>query len=387
MTLGAVTPREGRTFTDRVSGATVHQLTDWHAHSHHLYFTNDGLWDGGRRLVIASERHNAPNLYSVELETGELTQLTDFRPEEPGRLQRTFVNPARGEAYIAVGKTVVAVNLRTLERRTLYECEEGFRLGNFSCTADGALLCVDVTEDLSGRIHMDLGHGYVGFAEYHAAGPTCRIVGVPTVGGATGVLHEEPRWISHVNTSPTRPDMLTFCHEGPWDKVEQRMWTLEISSGCVRPLRPQTPDEAIGHEYWLADGRRVGFHGHKALGGRQVHRFGVIGFDGGNHREWDFPHGSTHFHSLDETLLVGDGGRDEPHLLLWRLQGGGYEGPRILAWHRCSFHTQRQHAHPRMFRDAAGRTRVVFAADPNGYASVYIADVPEFESLPARDAE
>ena len=35
-----------------------------------------------------------------------------------------------------------------------------------------------------------------------------------------------------------------------------------------------------------------------------------------------------------------------------------------------------------MFAGPDGEPRIVFTADPQGYGNVYIADVPEFESLP-----
>ncbi len=379
MATGDTTPAEGEVLHDPETNARTCRLTDWHAHSHHLYFTNSGLWDGGRRLLIGSHRNNARNFHSVELESGEITQLTDFPPGAGANLLSGFLNPVREEAYFVRAGAVWALDLRTHEQRTLYAAPAGFRNGNLSCTADGKTLCHCLLEDLSHRIRMDLGHGYVGFAEYHAARPHCRIVAIGVDGGPGRILHADDLWLGHVNTSPALPDVLTFCHEGPWKDVQQRMWTMNISTGDARPLRPQAPEESIGHEYWFADGERVGYHGRSAAG---VHVFGHVHFDDTRRQEYDFPHGSCHFHSIDEHLIVGDGSPQEPYLLLWRLKEGAYEGPRRLLKHRGSFHVQFLHVHPRMFAGPEGRTRIVYTADPQGYGNVYIADVPEFDSLP-----
>lgn len=378
MAIGHTTPPEGRVFHDHETNTRIRQLTDWHAHSHHLYFTNSGLWDGGRRLLIASHRNNARNLYSAELASGQITQLTDFAPDARANLLSGFVNPARDEAYFVSGREVRALDLRTGEQRTLYTSPGGYRSGNLSCTADGKTVCHVAQEDLSGRIRMDVGHGYVGFAEYSAARPRCRIVAIPTDGGPAREIHQEKFWLGHINTSPTLPDVLTFCHEGPWENIDQRMWVLSISTGKAEPLRRQAPGETVGHEYWFADGERVGYHGTKD----GVHRFGCIRWDNTDCREFDFPHGSTHFHSIDEHLIVGDGYRDRPWLLLWRLEDGKYRGPRRLLTHRGSWHVQLLHVHPRMFRGDDGVVRICYSADPQGYGNVYVADVPEFESLP-----
>ena len=80
--------------------------------------------------------------------------------------------------------------------------------------------------------------------------------------------------------------------------------------------------------------------------------------------------------------MVGDGAADNPYLLLWRYRGGKFEGPKVLAWHRGSFHTQRVHVHPCFSPD--GR-QIVYTADPQGYGQVFMVDIPEFESLPDRE--
>ena len=382
MPIGQTTGAEGKVFHDPDTHVRIRQVTDGHAHSHHPYFTNSGLWDAGRRLLIASHRHNARNLYSVELATGAVTQLTDFAERERPALLGVFVNPVRDEAYFVLGRDLLALDLRTCGQRTLYRSPEGFRDGNLSCTADGLTVCHVIQEDLSGRIRMDLGHGYVGFAEYSAARPDCRILAIPVDGGEARVVHAEKFWLGHINTSTKLPGVLTFCHEGPWETIEQRMWTLDLATGEARPLRPQVPGEAIGHEYWFADGERVGYHGRRADG---VHVFGLIRWDDTGRCEYEFPHGSFHFHSADEHLIVGDGDREHPWLRLWKLSGQTYLGPRRLATHRGSWHVQYLHVHPRMFRGADGALRVVYTADPRGYGNVYIADVGDFESLPEAD--
>ena len=112
MALGETISPEGRTFQDAKTGVTVRQLTNFRAHSHHLYFTNSGSWDNGKRLLIVSERNNAANLYSVELESGQLMQLTDFSLEASARLQAAFVNPKRDE--FICGGCNMAVTLETV---------------------------------------------------------------------------------------------------------------------------------------------------------------------------------------------------------------------------------------------------------------------------------
>jgi oligogalacturonide lyase len=380
MPAGQVLPSRSRSFEDPRTGTRITQLTDHRAHSHHLYFTTSGLWDGGRRLLIVSHRGDCENLYSVELATGELTQITDFRPEAHPGLQGAYINPARDEAYFVLNNELLAVDLRTYRQRVLFRAPAEFNARSFSVTADGRRICQVCNEDLSDRIRMDLGHGYVGFAEYSAARPLSRIVVIPLDGGEPRTAWEERFWIGHVNTSTALANILTFCHEGPWRTIDQRMWILDIDKGKPTPLRPQRPGETIGHEYWFADGLTVGYHGTHADG---THIFGRIRWDGTGAREWEFPHGSTHFHSADERLIVGDGYRDRPHLLLWRLAEDAYEGPRVLLTHRGSWHVQIVHVHPRMFADAEGNLRVCYTADPQGYGNVYIADVPaDFELLP-----
>ncbi len=65
------------------------------------------------------------------------------------------------------------------------------------------------------------------------------------------------------------------------------------------------------------------------------------------------------------------------------MKDGAFEGPKVLAWHRGSFHTQRVHVHPTF--NSAG-TQVAYTADPQGYGQVFLVDIPDFGSLPDRDS-
>jgi oligogalacturonide lyase len=193
------------------------------------------------------------------------------------------------------------------------------------------------------------------------------------------LLHEDRRWLGHINASPTEADWLTFCQEGPWTRL-QRLWALRISTGEVRALRPQEPGEAIGHEYWFADGKRVGYHGWL---NPEQHLFGYVDWETGERREWPWSGRSMHFHSMDDQFIVGDGVRGErPQLLAWQIDGESYAGPRVLMDHRGSFHAQELHPHPRVHRGPEGQLRVLLTADPQAYGQVFLVDVPEFEALP-----
>lgn len=375
---GKVWKPEWREFTDSLTGVKIKQLTDYKGHSHHIYFTNSGWHDGGSKLLIASDREGETNLFSLDLETGELIQLTERRSGEPEiEPLSTCLNPQRPEAYFWRGRKLTALDLNSFRERTIYEAPEGFWGSITSCTADGRFVCTCVNEDRQGRLVLDYFYGAGGFEAYWERKPLSQILKVSVDGFGGEVVWEERYWLSHVNTSPTQPNLLTFCHEGPWHKVDQRIWGLDLSTGKVWAIRQRRhPNERVGHEYWLADGLTIGYHGHDEEGRPFI---GFIRYDNSDCQEAIITGDSIHFHSIDGNLIVGDGTSRHPYLLLWRRVGDKIEGPRILMRRRCSFHIQRLHAHPRFSPD--GRC-VLFTADPMGYGNVFLTEVPDFESLP-----
>ena len=268
-------PSEIRTYQDRISGVTVKQMTRFRGHSFHTYFTNNGFWDQNRRLLFTSDRKNACNLFSIELESGEISRLTDFPAGD--WTQTDFVNdvnPKRPEVYYIRENRLYAFDLMTLESRFLYQAPEGFELHGGLVGADGKYTYVTLMEDLSNRIYTNLSASYVGMGDVFHAKPDCRIVRVDVDTAQADELWQEYCWIGHVNPSPTQPTIVTFCHEGPWQLVDQRMWVMDTQTCKPVMLRPRKmPGEMVGHEYWYKDGLRVGYQAHKPEMGSY---FGVI---------------------------------------------------------------------------------------------------------------
>lgn len=383
MAAGDLHPRESRTFHDPETGVEITQLTDHKAHSHHTYFTNPGWYDDGRSLLFASDRGGGTNLYGLDLHSHDfrqLTELTDGRNVESNLFHSVSVNPTRPEAYFWHGRELVALHLHTLEQRILHTTPRQFgEGGSTNVTADGEFVMVSYSEDLSDRMHLDLGHGYVGFREYWEARPLSRVVRVSTTDGTSDVVHQDRAWIGHVNTSPSRPELLTFCHEGPWHLVDHRIWLLDLTDGSTTRIRPTVGEERVGHEYWLQDGLSIGYHGWSGLDqGRPFH--GAVRYDGTEQWEAPLVESSMHFHSGDLDLIVGDGTSTNPQLMVWRREGDAFAPPRLLHRHRGSFHSQAVHVHPTVSPD---RSQVVFTADARGYGNVHIATLPEnLDSLP-----
>lgn len=369
-------PSEIRDFTDSVTGVHLRQLTSYKGHSHHFYFTNPGWYRGGRALLFGSDRENRTNLFGVDLESGAITQLTDLEPLPLPReveFLRACLNNVKDEAYYFHGYKLLALDLETGTERVIHEMPQGYDVSMINCSADGRHVYTSISEDMSHLFPVDLLRGYVGFRETWAAMPLSRIEKIAVDGSGAETVWEEKYWVGHVNTSPTINHILTFCHEGPWDKVDNRIWGLNVETGEAWKIRAPEHGEAVGHEYWHADGEFIGYHGWHPDGSKFL---GHIRYDNTDRVEVAFPHETGHIHSNDRNLIVGDGGRV---VRLWRWNGTDYDGPRVLCMHNSSAKIQQLHVHPRFTTD---NQQVVFTSDMTGYGNVYVADMPDFESLP-----
>ena len=75
--------------------------------------------------------------------------------------------------------------------------------------------------------------------------------------GDIKILMHSTDWINHLLFSPTDPELLMYCHEGPWQKVD-RIWTIHTDGTHNMLIHKRTMAmEIAGHEFWGLDGETL----------------------------------------------------------------------------------------------------------------------------------
>lgn len=127
--------------------------------------------------------------------------------------------------------------------------------------------------------------------------------------GKMKTLLHNTDWLNHLQFSPTDPNLLLYCHEGPWQKVD-RIWTIRTDGTHNTLIQKRTMFmEIAGHEFWSPDGKTIWYDWQTPKG----QDFWLAGYNVETGRrvayhmernEW-----SIHFNvSRDGTLFCGDGG-------------------------------------------------------------------------------
>ena len=128
----------------------------------------------------------------------------------------------------------------------------------------------------------------------------------------TGKLKEllhSTDWINHMLFSPVDPNLLMYCHEGPWQLVD-RIWIIHADGTQNTLIHKRTMFmEITGHELWSNDGKSIWYDWQFPKG--QV--YFLAGYEvATGHRvaynmtpdQW-----SIHFNgSRDRSVFAGDGG-------------------------------------------------------------------------------
>jgi oligogalacturonide lyase len=376
MAIGDITKIGFAAARDPDTGVEVTRVTDDQADTIFPYFTQVVFTDDGQGLLTSSNRTGAYQAYVLNLERGELLQLSD----EPDGINThsSTVLPTKGAIAFETGRIVKRVNLDGSDTRALYEVPPGFRPSILAPASDGSSVTFAYSEQL--ELSTSTGRIYSTMAEHLYRRPASVIMRVDTESGAAAALWGEREWISHVNVSPVDPNIVVFCHEGSWHLV-QRMWTLRASTGEVWPLVEQRRWlERSGHEFFTRTGRVVTqfswrFHV-EAKDWVPLDVF--IDPDGGKPQSYRYLYGRpSHIQVAgDETLGAGD------HAFPREAFGEGrnfiglirYQDERAtmtaLCRHDASWLTQHSHPHPVFSPDDRF---VYFNSDRGGRCNVYRA--------------
>jgi oligogalacturonide lyase len=75
--------------------------------------------------------------------------------------------------------------------------------------------------------------------------------------GAIKPLLHSTDWVNHLLFSPTDPNLLMYCHEGMWQKVD-RIWLIHTDGTHNTLIHKRTMAmEIAGHEFWGLDGQTI----------------------------------------------------------------------------------------------------------------------------------
>jgi oligogalacturonide lyase len=284
--------------------------------SESLYFNLNPFTPDGRKMVITTP----DGIALIDLQTRQVENIV------AGRAHVLMVGRKTGQIYYGTtNRTVFAIDPVTRVTRKIVTLPRGQQA--VTVNADETLLAGTITERTDWGTNGDFFDG----------GPNRRndIQTVDAYRGRKGQMMEDRLakrypmelffynlqtsetkkcnrcndWLNHLQFSPTDPDLLMFCHEGPWHKVD-RIWTIRTDGTDLKLVHRRTMAmEIAGHEFWSADGKTIWYDLQTPRG----EDFWVAGYDVSNGaRTWyhlQRDEWSVHFNvSPDNKLFSGDGG-------------------------------------------------------------------------------
>jgi oligogalacturonide lyase len=383
-----------RELKDERTGRTIRQLTS-HGNNVHLYFTENAFTAGGNTIIFTSDRasgqecapHEEPlyNIFRMDLGTGETTQLSD-EPLGVGSVTKT---PDSTMVVYITGRQVRALDTTTGETRTIYEESGPFALGAPSIAVNRRYAAFCRNE----QVEVPRGPNYAGFRDSFYAIKDGRVTVAYLDGSGAYDAWRDTHWLGHFQFCPDDPTIGSFCHEGPWHLVTQRIWLLDFVSQTVKPCFRQNARDSIGHEFWTQNGllffddrgpghdgtitshrtqavaTEVAVKAHEIDDGHEPFRpfVGLADRDGRVLRRIDMPYYCNHYHANpDNTLLVGD---DVDDLVLVDISGEEARLELLVSNHGTSWHTQSSHCHPTWSWDGS---RILYASDRGGRVHLYL---------------
>ena len=205
--------------------------------------------------------------------------------------------------------------------------------------------------------------------------------------GRREVILEQDGWLGHPQYRPFDDHTVAFCHEGPHDLIDARMWFIDEDGRNVRCGRQHLPGESCTHEFWVPDGSAMIYVSYlKGETERWICALDPLTLQ--SRRLIHMPPCSHLMSNFDGSLLVGDGSGSpadvadvsghqiatDPYLHLFDLKAGS---TRRIARHDSSWRVykgnrQVTHPHPSFTPD---QRQVLFSSDCDGEPALFLAEV------------
>lgn len=374
---------EFKSHADPDTGARVTRLTPRDVTCHRNYFYQKCFTNDGKRLVYGAEFGPAPspnwNYHLLDLEAQTSLQLTEALGENTFG---GFMSPDDKHLYfVRAERALIRLHLDTLAEDVVYTVPQGW-VGYGTWVANSACTKM-VGIEIAAEDWFPLTDWKKFDAMFHAR-PRCRLFSVDLSNGARSVILEQQGWLGHPQYRPFDDRTVAYCHEGPHNLVDARMWFIDEDGTNRRCAKEHAPGESCTHEFWVPDGSAMIYVSYfKDDPTRWIRALDPVTL--ADKPLAKMPPCSHLMSNHDGTLIVGDGCgpapegsntmlKGDPFLHLFDLKAGT---TRRIAHHDSSWavykgNRQVTHPHPSFTPD---ERQVLFSADGDGEPGLYLAEV------------
>lgn len=373
---GKIIPLNFRTRQDSQTGHTVIRMTPPHIICHRNYFYQKCFTREGSKILFGGAFEGHWNYYLLDIDQQQATQLTD------GAGDNTFggflSEDDQSLWYVKNSRELRRVDLHSLEEYVVYEVDEewvayGTWVANSDCTK---LVGIEIKKS-DWQPLTD----WSKFRAFYFTNPECRLINIDLHTGERQVILQEKRWLGHPIYRPFDDNTVAFCHEGPRDAIDARMWLINQDGSNLRKVRQHDAGESFTHEFWVPDGSALYYVAHKE-NDPQRYLFSADPATLENRQLMAIPTCSHLMSNHDGSLIVGDGAPhntgdislNDPFIWVFDIKNGTQKAicQHNTSWKVLDGDRQVTHPHPSFSPD---NKWVLYTSDEEGMPALYLAQV------------
>lgn len=337
-----------------------------------FYFHNNPFI--GNKMVFYSTDKAGKQIHTVDLKTLQTEQVTSQASPMSGEI----VGKKSRRVYYQIKDSIFATNIDTKKTELLFVFPEDFKASVTTLNADETLLGGVWATDAEKEIFKQHPEKSDYFNRIYESRLPRTLFAVDLKTKQIKKLFTDSAWLNHVQFSSTDPNLLMFCHEGPWHKVD-RIWTINLNNNEIKLMHKRTVDmEIAGHEWFSPDGKTIWFDLQQP---RSVNFF-VAGTDvkTGQEKKYSLTRDQWSIHyniSPDQKLFAGDGGdsgqvakaKDGMWIYVFRPNGDHFEAERLVNMKHHGYKLE-----PNIHFSPDGKW-IIFRANFEGEEQVYAVEI------------
>ena len=316
-------------------------------------------------------------LYSVDLETSKVEQLSFKTLPMSGEI----VAPQNRLVYYQVKDSVFSTHIDTKETKLVYVFPADFKAGVTTINSNETLLAGAWSSDKEKEIYKKNPNKSSYFDLIYEAKEPRTLFTLNVNTGELKKIFTDSAWLNHVQFSSKDSNLLMFCHEGPWHKVD-RIWTIDVSTGKAKMMhKRKMPMEIAGHEFPSVDGKKIWFDLQMPKG--KTFYLAAVDVKTGEEIKYAMKRDewSIHFNiSPDQKLFAGDGGdpgqvakaKDGQWIYLFTPSGDSLRSKKLVNMKHHNYKLE-----PNVHFSPDGKW-IIFRANFEGYTDVYAVETKEY---------